>query len=229
MIVAEDETVHLVSLFKFRSEFIKRFFLTLEDIFFVAGEAVAARPTVSEAEGQPWMQEAEQELKDSVMEDGTEETVSARHGAETVAVTEAEHLTADLHKSWLLKTFHTKFLEIAVCPHIVVTLEEIHINSPVHQCSQRCKDPYIPLRNDVTVFIPEVPDITKEIQCCRFLRQRAEKIDETGFTGNRIVNPEAEMNIGDEVCVFGSHKVSVYRLPRSHGSRNDTQDTIMRI
>ena len=40
MIMAEDETVHLAALLEFGSKLIKRLLLTLEDIFFMAGEPV---------------------------------------------------------------------------------------------------------------------------------------------------------------------------------------------
>ena len=40
MIMAKDETVHLVTLLEFGSKLIKRLLLTLEDIFFMAGEPV---------------------------------------------------------------------------------------------------------------------------------------------------------------------------------------------
>ena len=40
MIMTEDETVHLVTLLEFGSKLIKRFLLTLEDIFFMTGEPV---------------------------------------------------------------------------------------------------------------------------------------------------------------------------------------------
>ena len=40
MIMAEDETVHLVALLEFGSKLIKRLLLTLEDIFFMAGGPV---------------------------------------------------------------------------------------------------------------------------------------------------------------------------------------------
>ena len=40
MIMTEDEAVHLVTLLEFGSKLIKRLLLTLEDIFFMAGEPV---------------------------------------------------------------------------------------------------------------------------------------------------------------------------------------------
>ena len=40
MIVAEHETIHLVTLLEFGSKLIKRLLLTLEDILFMAGEPV---------------------------------------------------------------------------------------------------------------------------------------------------------------------------------------------
>jgi hypothetical protein len=40
MIVAEHEAIHLMALLKLGSKLIKRLILTLEDIFFMAGEPV---------------------------------------------------------------------------------------------------------------------------------------------------------------------------------------------
>jgi len=46
----------------------------------------------------------------------------------------------------------------------MVTLEEVHVDTSVHELLQRGEDADITLGNDVLVFIPEVPYVTEKIQ-----------------------------------------------------------------
>ena len=54
-------------------------------------------------------------------------------GTEAITMAEAELPACNIYDSRLYKTLHSQFLEIAVCPHIMVSLEEIHLHSSVHQ------------------------------------------------------------------------------------------------
>ena len=79
MIVSEDKAVDPVFPGKFLCKFIKRLILTLEHIFLVVRKAIRTRPAVSQTESDPRMKHAEKKLKDAVMEDAPEETITKRN------------------------------------------------------------------------------------------------------------------------------------------------------
>ena len=92
------------------------------------------------------MQKTEKELKDTVMEHTPEKTISERRRTETITVTKTEGTSINLHQSRLNKLLHPQFFEVAICPHIVVALKEIHIDSSVQKFLNRSKNPDITLR-----------------------------------------------------------------------------------
>jgi hypothetical protein len=141
------------------------------------------------------MQHAEKELQHTVMENPTKETVTHRNRTKAVAMTDAEYASIDLHKGRLYEFLHSKFLEIAVSPHIVVSLEEIHIHAPVYQVSYSSEHSDISLRNDIPILIPEIPDITQKIKRRGFLRKRPEETNEAGLTGSRVIDLQTEMDV----------------------------------
>jgi len=164
VIMTEDEMVHLVLLLKLRRKLIERLRLTFEHILLVTRQPVAARPSVAQPEGYPRMQKAEQELENPVVEHSAQEPITQRSRPQAVSVAQAERFAADLHKSRLLQAYHSEFLEIAVCPHVVIALEEIDLHSPVHQRRQGCEHPDVAFRDHIPVFIPEIPDVAKKIE-----------------------------------------------------------------
>jgi hypothetical protein len=141
------------------------------------------------------MEHAEKDLQESVVEDTAKETITERNGTEAISMSEAETLSGDLDKSRLLKLLHAQFLEIRIRPHIVVSLEEKHLHSPVHQIGQSRKHPHISFRNHITILVPEVPDIAEKVHRLRILRQRAEKTGKTTFTVGRICDLKPQMYI----------------------------------
>ncbi len=141
------------------------------------------------------MEGAEEELKHPVVEDAAEETVAGRHRPEAVAVAEAESAAADFGHIRLDEALHAQLLEIAVCPHVMVSLKEEDLHSPVHKVLQGRKNPYITFRYDIAVLIPEVPYVTHEIQGVRILRKSLQERHETTFTAGRIADLQAKMDI----------------------------------
>lgn len=125
MIMAEDEMIHLVVAFEFRCKLIKRLIRTLEDILTIMRKTAMAGPCISQTVGKPRMEHAEQDLKRTTVEDGADDPVAERHITQTVTMTEAESFTCNIHYTRLLKTLHSKLLEITVCPDIVVARKEI--------------------------------------------------------------------------------------------------------
>ena len=89
MVMAEDEIIYLVSGGELHGKLIQGFIFSPEHIFPVMSQAVVLRPSVSETESQPWMQETEEELCHTAMEHAAEETVSCRNRSQTVAVAQA--------------------------------------------------------------------------------------------------------------------------------------------
>jgi hypothetical protein len=170
MVVTEDKAVHLVILLKFHSKFIQRLLSTPEDIFFMAGEAIASRPAITKTEGNPRMQHAEKELQDTAVEHTTKETVTEWNRTQPVTMAQTEDTAIDFNQCRLFKALHTQFLKITICPHIVVSLEEIHLHSPVNKISNSAKHPDISFWNNIAILVPEVPNVTEKIQSLCFLR-----------------------------------------------------------
>jgi len=195
MIMSEDKVIHLILPGKLIGKLIQRLVLTTEHIFLMTGQSVSARPAVAQSESQPRMEKAEKELEHTVMEDSAKETVPHRHRSQAVSVTKAEGLSSYLDQSRLHESLHSKFLEILIGPYIMVSLEEKDFHSPVHKTLKSGKDPYVSFRNDVTVFVPEIPYVTQEIQGSCILRKRAQKVRETTFALLRVSHLKTEMDI----------------------------------
>ena len=117
------------------------------------------------------MKHAEETLSQTVMKESAKETVSERNRAQTVSVSQTETLAPYLDQSRLNKLLHAQLLEIAVCPYIVVSLEEIHLHSPVHQVLKGGEDADVSLRDNIVILIPEVPYVSEKVQCFSILRQ----------------------------------------------------------
>ena len=205
MIMAEDKGIHLMILLKLGSKLIKRLLLTLEDIFFMAGEPVFLCPAITETVCDPWMQQTEQELKHPIMEDPTQETISERCRPKTVSMTQTEDLSTYLDQCRLFQALHPKFLEITVSPHVVVSLEEIYIDATINEISNSAEYSHVTLRYYITVLVPEIPDISKKIQRCRILRQRLQEVHKTRLSGSRIINLQPQMNVRYEICEISIH------------------------
>ena len=110
-----------------------------------------------------------------------------------------EAFAINLDNSRLDKLLHTQFLKIAVCPHVMVTLEEIHLHSPVHQVLEGRKNAHISLRNHITVLILEIPYVAEQIYGIRIRRKATEKVSEPTFTAGRISDLQTQMDICDEI------------------------------
>lgn len=101
MIMPEDKIIHLILSGKFIGKLIKRLIFATENILSIMRQPISARPTVSKPESQPWMQETEQELKETVVEHSTKETVSERHRTKAIAMTKTEYFSSYFDKSRL--------------------------------------------------------------------------------------------------------------------------------
>jgi hypothetical protein len=141
------------------------------------------------------MQHTEKELGQPVMEQTSKKPVPEWDRTQTVSMTKAESLTGNLHDTWLYETYHTQLLEIAVCPHIMVSLEKIHLHSPVHKVLQCSKDAYVALGHHITILVPEVPYVTEQIQSIRFRRKIVQKRNKTTLAFIRILDFEPQMYV----------------------------------
>ena len=124
-------------------------------------EAVTARPAVSQAEGQPRMQKTEQELKDTIMEDSTQEAISERNRPKAITMSQTESPATDLNDRRLGQAYHSKLLKVFISPDVVVSLKEIHFDPTIHQITQGREHLDISLRDDVAILVPEIPDISQ--------------------------------------------------------------------
>ena len=94
------------------------------------------------------------------MEDPAQETISERCRPKTVSMTQTEDLSTYLDQCRLLQALHPKFLEITVSPHVVVSLEEIYIDTTINEISNSAEYSHVTLRYYITVLVPEIPDIS---------------------------------------------------------------------
>lgn len=195
MVVAEDEVIDLVSGGELHGKLIQRLVFSPEHIFPVMSQAVVLRPAVAETEGQPWMQEAEEELCHTAMEHAAEETITGRNRSKTVAVAEAEGLSIDLNQMRLSQFDHSKLLEIGICPDVVVAFEEKNLYSPVHKVLESRKHSEITFGHDITVLVPEIPDVTKQIEGLSIFRKRPQKAGKATLTLFGIMDPKTEVDI----------------------------------
>ena len=195
MIMSENEEVYRIFGRICLSKLIQRLPFSLEHIFIVTRKPVAARPSIAETEGYTRMKHAEKELSQRIMEKSAKEAVAERNRAKAVTMSKAETLALDLNYSRLDKLLHAQLLKIAVCPHIVVSLEEVYTHTSVHQILKSGKDTNVALRYDIAILVPEVPYVPKKIQSLGICGQRTEKSDKTAFTFGRIADTEAKMDI----------------------------------
>ena len=209
MIMSENEIIHLIFSRICLRKPAERLIHAFENIFLMAGKTVAARPPVAEPEGYPWMEKAEKELRHTVVEKPAQKTVSERNRAQTVAMTETEHTPADLDLIRLLKLLHAKLLEIAVCPHVVISLKEIHLHPPVHKILKSGKNTDIPFRHHIPVLIPEIPYVAKQIKSLRILGKRTQEAGKTPLAVRRVIDLETEMDIRDKICIAALFHVMV--------------------
>ena len=158
-------------------------------------QAAVAGPGVSQTVCKPRMEHAEQNLQKTAVEDRTYAAIAERNRTKAVAMSKTETFPADLHQGWLLQTCHPELLEIAVGPDVVIAREEIHLHTSVKKFLDRSKHPDISLRHHITILIPEIPYVTEHIHRLRILGKRTEKIGETAFTGCRVGNLEAQMDV----------------------------------
>lgn len=205
MVVAENEMIHMGGSIKGLGEFIQRLLLSSEDIFPIMRETAAARPSGSYAEGHPRMEGTEKLLEETAVEYRMNHPAARRNRTETVAMPEAESAAIYLDQRRLAELLHAQTFEITVGPYVVVAREEEDLHSPVHQRLQSCEDTEIAFRDDIPVFIPEIPDVSEHIECVSLLRKRIQERDETSFPGCRIIHIQPEMNVGNEICKFSRH------------------------
>lgn len=171
MIMPENKIIDSISRRKSLGKLIQRLFFPFEHILHVTRKPVAARPAVAESERDPRMQHTEKELRNTVVEKSAQETIAERYRTKAVTMPQTEAPASYLDHSRLDELLHAKLLEVAVCPHIVVSLKEIHLHTPVHQILKSGKDTDVALRDDIAVLVPEVPYVSKKIQSLGILRQ----------------------------------------------------------
>ena len=195
VVMAEDEMVHIVSLLELGRELIERFVGTLEFIFPVVRQTAVTGPCVAEAVGEPWVKHAEQNLQETAMEDAADDPVSERHIPQSVTMTETEFHAGNINHTRLFEAFHAELLEVAVGPDVVVSGEEIHIHTTVHELLQGSENPYISFRNDITVLIPEIPNVAEEVDRRGVFRQGTQEVGETALACGGVGHLKAQMDV----------------------------------
>ena len=78
----------------------------------------------------------------------------------------------------------------------MISLEEIHLDSLIHKILEGGKDSNISLWHNISILIPEIPDITQKIQGSRLLGWNStEEGDKASLTGSRISHLEPQVDI----------------------------------
>ena len=86
VIVSEDKVIYVMNRGELLRELHKRFVGTTELICLFMRKSIAFRPSVSETEGKPRMQQTEKKLRNAIMKKPTKESVAERHWTKTVAM-----------------------------------------------------------------------------------------------------------------------------------------------
>lgn len=73
----------------------------------------------------------------------------------------------------------------------MIAFKEKDLDSPVHKVLKGREDTDISLWNDITVLVPEIPDVAKEVQSLCVFRERAEEVRETPLPAGRIADLKA--------------------------------------
>jgi hypothetical protein len=109
------------------------------------------------------MQEAEKELKETVVEYSAKKSIAERHRTKAVTMTKAEHFSSYFDESRLFETNHPELFKVFICPHIVVSLKETDLDTLIHQSLESRQNPDVPLRNNIPILVPEIPYISQKI------------------------------------------------------------------
>ena len=123
------------------------------------------------------------------MECAAHKLIPLLSGPQSVPVPEAEANVPDPDHVRLLQGDYPHRLEIVIGPYVVIPLEEVYLDSGGNKVLKRSKYLDIALRNDIFIFVPEIPDIPQKIQRFRFSGgNSAEHTDKPGLAVSGIAN-----------------------------------------
>ena len=96
------------------------------------------------------------------------------------------------------------FLQVFVCPHVVVAVEEVYFYSGIReprQCSEQTCEPFW---NNTTVFIPEIEHVADNEYGISISSHLFQPLYEQALSFERLfVRPEAEVHIRCEIVHDG--------------------------
>lgn len=110
---------------------------------------------------------AEQPLGDPAAENSLHALVDMHSGAESITMSQHETFARMRDKFRAMMNFDPKALEIAIAPDVVVSAEEMDLDSPGDQRLKRREHTGITGRHHIPVLIPEIPDVAKKINSLR--------------------------------------------------------------
>jgi len=102
------------------------------------------------------------------MERAAHKLIPLLSGPQSVPVPEAEANVPDPDHVRLLQGDYPHRLEIIIGPYVVIPLEEVYLDSGGDKVLKSGKNLDISLRDDIFIFVPEIPDIPEKIQRLRF-------------------------------------------------------------
>ena len=161
------------------------------------GQTTAARPAPGNAEGYPGVEHTEETANSTIAEDCLHHFVRTQAGAQTVTVSQAEKLARMLDHQGLVDDFDSHGLQIGIHPHIVIAGTDKDLHPGLEKVHQSGENPDISLRNHVSILVPEIPDVAKQIQRLGPLhRNPPQETHETSLPFDRISDFESQMNVG---------------------------------
>ena len=181
-------------------------FLRSAELVATVFASVGIAPVGAEAECQPWMKAAEKHLAYAAVEDTQHQAIAELGAPQAVAVAEKEFFSADAYRLRLDHFLYSETLEERVAPDVVVTRHEIHLDSLGNHLDQFAEHPCALARNNIAVFIPEIPDITQQpYGLCFRITDAAQPLHETLFAPGRVVRLQPEVDIRNEICLRPVH------------------------
>lgn len=171
--------------------------------FFHTGvfETAVARPGQPELHGPTRVDGRKETLAEAVVEDGAYEAELPVGVTQSVAVGEEESAAVDFGGQGLAVDDDAAFLfEIAVGPDVVVAGEEVDFDTHIGQFGEFSEETGVAAGHDITVFVPEVKHVAKEIDSGGLVLDAVEETDQTALVHARMVYGErAQMGVGKEI------------------------------
>ncbi len=227
--MAEDEEIRLR--IHRGSPLIQRFRFSLELIPLAMCKPGMQRPAVSQRKSKTNRDKGTEEpLGHAAAENSLHAFVDMHPRAEAVTMGKHERPSGMDYTLRTMMNLDTHALEIMIAPDVMVAAEEMHLDTTGNKRLESSEYAGIPGRNDITVFIPEIPDIAKHVKSLGFLfRDRFEKAHKPVLPCTRVAHVESQMDIRKEVYALAHSCLCKNEYCGRHHGTVDSEPAELRL